>query len=33
MDLASDPTSAAFGLALLIVLLLACFVLPDDVRP
>jgi hypothetical protein len=28
MDLASDPTSAAFGLALLVVLALACFVLP-----
>ncbi len=28
MDLASDPTSAAFGLALLLGLLLACFVLP-----
>ena len=28
MDLASDPTSAAFGLALLVVLALACLVLP-----
>jgi hypothetical protein len=28
MDLASDPTSAAFGLAIMVVLLAACFVLP-----
>ena len=28
MDLASDPASAAFGLALLLVLLLACVILP-----
>jgi hypothetical protein len=28
MDIASDPLSAAFGLALLIALAVACFVLP-----
>ena len=28
MDLASDPVSAAWGLALLIALAVACFVLP-----
>jgi hypothetical protein len=29
MDIASDPLSAAFGLALLIALAVACFVLPE----
>ena len=28
MDLASDPTSTAFGLALLVGLVLACWLLP-----
>ena len=28
MDIGSDPVSAAWGLALLLALLLACFVLP-----
>ncbi len=29
MDLGSDPVSTAFGLALLIALAVACFVLPE----
>jgi hypothetical protein len=34
MDLGSDPASAAWGLAIMVILALACFVLPaaDDQR-